>query len=140
MHPTAGLMGLNVERAALLMLIAALVAIVTRRLRLPYSVGLVATGLVLTLLPFAPQVALTKDLLFTVLLPPLIFEAALSLDWDQLRRDFVLVLVLATLGVVLSATVTTIGNALLCALALGCRAAFRITYLCHRPGVCNSNL
>lgn len=109
MHPTAGLMGLNVERAALLMLIAAVVAILTRRLRLPYSVGLVAAGLVLTLLPFAPQITLTKSLLFTVLLPPLIFEAALSLNWNQLRRDFVLVLVLATLGVVLSATVTTIG-------------------------------
>lgn len=109
MHPTVTLMGLNVERAALLMLIAALVAIVTRRLRLPYSVGLVAAGLALTLLPFAPQITLTKNLLFTVLLPPLIFEAALSLDWDQLRRDFVLVIVLATVGVVLSASISTLG-------------------------------
>ncbi|HTS03982.1 MAG TPA: sodium:proton antiporter [Candidatus Eisenbacteria bacterium] len=102
-------MGLSVERAALLMLIAAVVGIVSRRLRLPYSVGLVIAGLVLALLPISPQVTLTKSLLFSILLPPLIFEAALRLDLDQLRKDFVLVFVLATAGVVLSAAFTTMG-------------------------------
>jgi CPA1 family monovalent cation:H+ antiporter len=102
-------MELSVERIALLLLIAAVVAIFTQRLRLPYSVGLVAAGIVLTFLPFSPQVNLTKSLLFTVLLPPLIFEAAFSLDWQQLRSDLSLVLVLATVGVALSAAVTTAG-------------------------------
>ena len=102
-------MDLSVEKAAVLLLIAAVVAIATRRLHLPYSVGLVAAGIVLTLLPFSPQVSLTKDLLFTVLLPPLIFEAAFGLDWRQLRIDLPVVLVLATLGVVLSAAVSTVG-------------------------------
>ena len=73
-------MELSVERTALLLLISAVVAIFTQRLRLPYSVGLVAAGIVLTFVPFSPQVNLTKSLLFTVLLPPLIFEAAFSLD------------------------------------------------------------
>lgn len=102
-------MGMSVERVALLLLIAAVVGIVSRRLRLPYSVGLVFAGLVLALLPISSQVTLTKNLLFSILLPPLIFEAALRLDWDQLRRDFVLVLLLATVGVVLSAAFTTMG-------------------------------
>lgn len=102
-------MDLSVEKAAVLLLIAAVVAIATRRLHLPYSVGLVAAGIVLALLPFSPQVSLTKDLLFTVLLPPLIFEAAFGLDWRQLRIDLPVVLVLATLGVVLSAAVSTVG-------------------------------
>ncbi|HWJ46832.1 MAG TPA: cation:proton antiporter, partial [Candidatus Udaeobacter sp.] len=102
-------MELSVEKAALLLLIAAVVAILTRRLRLPYSVGLVGAGIVLALLPFVPAVNLTKSLLFTVLLPPLIFEAAFSLDWQQLRRDLGVVLVLATLGVVLAVAVTTAG-------------------------------
>ena len=86
-----------------------MVAIATRRLRLPYSVGLVAAGIVLALLSFSPQVSLTKNLLFTVLLPPLIFEAAFGLDWRQLRVDLPVVLVLATVGVVLSAAASTIG-------------------------------
>jgi CPA1 family monovalent cation:H+ antiporter len=102
-------MELSFERAALLLLIAAVVAMLTRKLRLPYSVGLVAAGIVLALLPFSPGISLTKDLLFTGLLPPLIFEAAFYLDWKHLRKDLLVILVLATGGVLLSAAVTTVG-------------------------------
>ena len=102
-------MELDVQTAALLLLVAAVVAMLTRRLRLPYSVGLVVAGICLAALPFAPKVSLTKDLIFTVLLPPLLFEAAFYIHWDQLRRDFPVVVVLATLGVVLSAGVTALG-------------------------------
>jgi CPA1 family monovalent cation:H+ antiporter len=100
---------LNLLTAAMLLLIAAVVAMLTRRLHLPYSVGLVAAGIGLAVLPFAPQVSLTKDLIFTALLPPLLFEAALFIDWRQLRRDSSVIVVLATLGVVLSAFVTAVG-------------------------------
>jgi CPA1 family monovalent cation:H+ antiporter len=102
-------MSLRIETAALLLLIASVVAMLTRRLRLPYSAGLVAAGMGLAILPFAPTIQLTKDLLFTALLPPLIFEAAFHLDWKQLRRDLAVVMVLATLGVALSAAVTAAG-------------------------------
>jgi CPA1 family monovalent cation:H+ antiporter len=100
---------LNFETGALLLLIAAVVAMLTRRLRLPYSVGLVAAGIILAILPFAPRVSLTKDLIFTALLPPLLFEAAFYIHWNQLRRDLSLIVVLATLGVLLSACVTAAG-------------------------------
>jgi CPA1 family monovalent cation:H+ antiporter len=90
-------------------LIAAVVAMLTRRLRLPYSVGLVAAGIVLAILPFAPQVILTKDLLFTALLPPLLFEAAFYIHWDQLRRNSPVIVVLATFGVLVSACATATG-------------------------------
>jgi len=93
----------------LLLLIASVVAMLTRRLRLPYSAGLVAAGLLLAVLPFAPTVQLTKELLFRALLPPLIFEAAFHLDWKQLRRDLPVVLVLASLGVAFSAAITAAG-------------------------------
>ncbi len=102
-------MELQFQTATLLLLIAAVVAILTRRLRLPYSVGLVTAGIVLAISPFAPQTSLTKDLIFTALLPPLLFEAAFSIPWNQLRRDFPVIAVLATLGVVLSASVTATG-------------------------------
>ena len=102
-------MELNFQTGALLLLIAAVVAMLTRRLRLPYSVGLVAAGIILAILPFAPKVSLTKDLIFTALLPPLLFEAAFYIHWEQLRRDFSVIVVLATLGVLLSACVTATG-------------------------------
>jgi len=102
-------MSLSVEKGAFLLLIAAVVAMLTRRLRLPYSVGLVAAGIVLTLLPFSLDVTLTKDLLFAALLPPLIFEAAFYLRWKPLKNALPVTLTLATLGVVFSAGVTAAG-------------------------------
>jgi len=97
------------ESGAFLLSIAAVVAMLCRRLRLPYSVGLVAAGIGLTLLRVAPQVALTKDLLFDAFLPPLIFEAALFLPWKPLRHDLAVILLLATAGVALSAGITGLG-------------------------------
>ncbi len=58
-EPPAGqdAMKLSFESAALLLLIAAVVAMLTRRLRLPYSAGLVAAGMGLALLPFSPSIS-----------------------------------------------------------------------------------
>lgn len=106
-------MELNVESSALLLLVAGIVAMLTRRLRLPYSVGLVATGIFLAFLPLPTTVGLSKELLFTTLLPPLIFEAAFYLHWKDVRRDLPVLLLLATVGVVLSAFVTALGMSIL---------------------------
>ena len=102
-------MELTAENGALLLLVAAVVAMLTRRLRLPYSVGLVAAGIVLAISPVAPKVDLTEGLIFTVLLPPLLFEAALYIHWNQLRRDLPVIVLLATAGVLISAWVTATG-------------------------------
>ena len=102
-------MELNFQTGILLLLIAAVVAMLTRRLRLPYSVGLVAAGIILAFLPFAPRAVLTKELIFTALLPPLLFEVAYHIQWDQLRRNSPVIVVLATLGVVISALATATG-------------------------------
>ena len=102
-------MELQFQTGTLLLLIAAVVAMLTRRLHLPYSVGLVAAGIILAFLPFAPKVVLTKDFIFTALLPPLLFESAFSIHWNRLRRNLSVIFVLATLGVLLSACVTATG-------------------------------
>jgi CPA1 family monovalent cation:H+ antiporter len=97
------------QTGAFLLLIAAVVAMISRRLHLPYSVGLVVAGIVLAAMPFAPKITLTRDLIFTALLPPLLFEATLNIDWHHLRRDLPVITVLATVGVVISACVTAVG-------------------------------
>ena len=89
--------------------VAMVVAIVARRLRLPYAVGLVATGLALALLRLPLDLALTHDVLFEVILPPLLFEAALSIPWRALKRDLAPVLVLSTVGVLIGAGVVAAG-------------------------------
>ncbi len=102
-------MGFNMESLELLLLIAAMVAMLTRRLHIPYSVGLVATGVSLALFSVQIDISLTKKLIFSTLLPPLIFEAAFFLHWEELRRDFWLITALASIGVALSAAVTAAG-------------------------------
>lgn len=92
-----------------LLIAAIFVAIAARRLRLPYTVGLVLAGVALALIPVHTGIRLTHDLIFFLLLPPLLFEAALTIRWQSLRRDIVPVLVLATLGVVIAAATVAAG-------------------------------
>jgi CPA1 family monovalent cation:H+ antiporter len=93
----------------LTLFVACLVAMVTRRLKLPYSAGLVAAGLMLALLPLGFEVRLTPELIFTIFLPPLIFEAAIQIPWAPLRRELPLLLVLVTFGVLLAALIVAAG-------------------------------
>ena len=78
---------LTISGAVGLLLVAVLVALAARRLRLPYTVGLVVTGTALALLHVNAGITLTRTLIFDALLPALLFEAALSLSWQELRRD-----------------------------------------------------
>jgi CPA1 family monovalent cation:H+ antiporter len=100
---------LDIVTLGLLLLVACVVAIVTRKIGLPYSVGLVAAGIVLSLSGYRVGIVLTPELIFTVLLPPLVFEAALHLGWDQFKREAPLVLSLAFVGTLLSAMVVAAG-------------------------------
>jgi monovalent cation:H+ antiporter, CPA1 family len=89
--------------------VAILVAIIARRVRLPYTVGLVLTGIGLAVAGLETGAMLTHDFIFEVILPPLLFEAALSIRWRELRRDLLPVIVLSTLGVVISAVAVAAG-------------------------------
>jgi monovalent cation:H+ antiporter, CPA1 family len=94
------------EQLILLISVGAVVAIVAHRLRIPYTVGLVLAGIVIAFLPLRIDLPFSKDFLFEVLLPPLIFEAALYIEWRELRRELLVVGAYATLGVLISAVVT----------------------------------
>lgn len=94
---------------ALLLLVSAIVALVTRRWRVPYSVGLVVAGGAFWFTHVLPVIPLSRDLLFLVLLPPLIFEAAFYIPWNSLRADLPVVLTLATAGVVLAGLMVAAG-------------------------------
>ena len=89
--------------------VAIVVAIVARRMGLPYTVGLVLTGIGLAVTGLETGAMLTHDFIFDVILPPLLFEAALSIHWRELRRDMLPVVVLSTFGVVISAVVVAAG-------------------------------
>jgi CPA1 family monovalent cation:H+ antiporter len=96
-------------RALSLLGLAILVALAARRLRLPYTVGLVLAGAAVALTRSHAGLALTHDLIFDVVLPPLLFEAALNLSWSDLIRDLLPVVALSTIGVALCAFVVASG-------------------------------
>lgn len=81
-----------------LLSIAALVAIVVRRIRLPYTVALVLVGLFLSLFPNFLNLTVSSDLILAILVPPLLFEATLHIPWKKLKSDLVPVLMLALGG------------------------------------------
>ena len=98
-----------VEQLEIVLLVTAIVAMLARRLRVPTTVGLVLAGIGLALVPGAISITLTKDLIFDAFLPPLVFEASLHIDWYKLRKDLSVILILATLGVLLTAGATAVG-------------------------------
>ncbi|RBP07417.1 sodium/proton antiporter (CPA1 family) [Roseiarcus fermentans] len=102
-------MDVLVFRALGLLGLAILVALAARRLRLPYTVGLVLAGAALAFFRVDSGLTLTHDLIFDVVLPPLLFEAALNIRWGEFRRDLVPVLALSTVGVLLCAAAVASG-------------------------------
>lgn len=82
----------------LLLSIAALVAILSRRIRVPYTVALVLVGLILSFFPNPFIFDVSSDFILAILVPPLLFEATLQIKWNRLRRDLVPILLLAVVG------------------------------------------
>ena len=84
----------------LLGVLAALLRLVSQRApAVPYQVILAAAGVILGLVPGLPLPKIGPELLLLVFVPALIFEAALSLDLQELRRQAVPIGLLATVGV-----------------------------------------
>ena len=85
-----------------LLLVAAVVAIAARYLRLPYTVALVVAGFILSFGRFF-EVSLSRELILLVFLPPLLFEAAVNMDLEELRRRAAQVGLLAIAGTIITA-------------------------------------
>ena len=110
-----------------LLVLAVVVVIVARRLRVPYTIALVvlgfAIGLIGTETGFAPltesvQSLLAPGLFFNLLLPPIIFEAALHVNYRLLRRRAGLILFLVFVGVIFTTLFTGVLVAYLTVLPL----------------------
>ena len=86
----------------------AAVSLIARRFSIPYTVALVALGLAggAILRPAGPE--LPPELVLTVLLPGLIFEAAYRIDVRVLRPSIVSVFVLAGPGVLMVAALVAV--------------------------------
>ncbi len=83
----------------------ALVTMLARRINLPYTVALVAFGIVAGAIAQPLRVEITPQLVLVVLLPALIFEATYQTDFGKLRPSLGGVALLAGPGVFVSAAV-----------------------------------
>jgi CPA1 family monovalent cation:H+ antiporter len=86
--------------------VATAVALVARRLRVPYTVALVVAGLLLGSTHAFQPPHLTKDLLYAVFLPGLVYEAAFHVEYRHFLRNKLSVLALAVPGVVFATLLT----------------------------------
>jgi monovalent cation:H+ antiporter, CPA1 family len=92
----------QVRLLILLLIVTLIVALLSRRLRVPYTLLLVIVGLVVGLLPIFPSEHIDPNLVLYVFLPALLFEGAWNAEIDRLEADWLPIVLLAVPGMVLS--------------------------------------
>jgi CPA1 family monovalent cation:H+ antiporter len=96
----------TIQTLVLLLAVIALVAVIAARSKIPPSILLVLTGVMLALVPGLPGVELAPEFVLLVLLPPIIYSAAVAMSWREFRFNLRPISLLAV-GCVLFTTVAT---------------------------------
>ena len=86
----------------LLLIVTLIVALLSRRLRMPYTLLLVIVGFVVGLVPSLPNEHIDPNLVLYVFIPALLFEGAWNAEIDRLEADWLPIVLLAVPGMVLS--------------------------------------
>ncbi|MBV8612645.1 MAG: Na+/H+ antiporter [Acetobacteraceae bacterium] len=96
-----------------LVAVTALAAVVARRLWVPHSILLVLLGVALAFVPGLPRVTLDPEMVFLLLLPPLLYSSGVGMSWPGFRANLQPILLLA-IGCVLftAAAVASVAHAL----------------------------
>ena len=84
----------------------AVLAIVARRIRVPYPILLTIGGVILALIPGLPEIHLEPELVFSLFLPPLIYPAAVYTSWRDFRANVRPILLMATVLVLITMAAT----------------------------------
>ena len=79
----------------LLLLFIAVFGVLARKVGTPYPIVMVVGGLILGLIPVVPGIVLNPDLIFLVVLPPLLYSSAWITSWRDFRYNLISILLLA---------------------------------------------
>src|SRR5579859_3332745 len=79
---------------ALLVLVVAF-AVLAQKLKTPYPIVLVIAGLALSFVPGVPKIPLNPEVVFLVVLPPLLYSGAWQTSWRDFRENFISIFMLA---------------------------------------------
>jgi NhaP-type Na+/H+ or K+/H+ antiporter len=91
---TGSIQGLELVFLLLLLFVVAFGAL-AKKLQIPYPIVLVLAGLLLSFVPGTPRITLNPDVIFFVVLPPLLYSAAWLTSWREFSYNLVSILFLA---------------------------------------------
>jgi len=92
--PLGGIHGIEIVFLLLLLFVVVFGAL-ARKLAIPYPIVLVIGGLLLSFIPGIPKITLNPDLVFFVILPPLLYSAAWLTSWREFSYNLVSIFLLA---------------------------------------------
>jgi CPA1 family monovalent cation:H+ antiporter len=90
----AGIHHLELTLLFLVLLVAGLTTL-AQRFKTPYPIVLFIGGVILSLLPNLPHIALDPDMVFLVILPPLLYVGGFNTSWRDFHANIVSILMLA---------------------------------------------
>jgi CPA1 family monovalent cation:H+ antiporter len=94
----------KLETLLILLGILGILAVIAERVRFPFPILLVISGLVIGCIPGLPEVRLRPETVLFVILPPLLFSAAWNFPWEDFRANLIPIFGLAV-GLVLATMV-----------------------------------
>ena len=95
----------GIESLIILLVAAAVVAVIARWIRLPYTLALLLLGLGLGAVPLISAPTLSSEIILLLFLPPLLFEASFVLDLRRLWSVRTGIVAFAVPGVLLAMVV-----------------------------------
>ncbi len=101
-------MQLLIRDLVFFLLVALVVNLLSEKLRVPYTLGLVIVGLVIGLAGLTPEAQLSPDLVLFVFLPVLLFEGAWNAKLSLLRENWRAIFFLAGPGLLLSLVIIAV--------------------------------
>src|SRR5690349_3612980 len=76
----------NVATVIILLAVVTALAEVTDKVKIPYPILLVLTGIGIGLVPGLPPIQLHPDVVFLIFLPPILYAAAWTTSWPDFKK------------------------------------------------------
>ena len=99
-------MGSTIEVLIALLAVIPVVSVIARRLKVPPAILLVIVGVVLALIPGLPTVKLDPEFVLLFVLPPIIYNSAVAMSWQEFKFNLRPISLLAIGCVVFTAIAT----------------------------------
>ncbi|MDY6771172.1 MAG: cation:proton antiporter [Candidatus Nanohaloarchaea archaeon] len=97
---TAAIAAVELEILTIFLIAAGVGIVVAKIGRFPYTIALLLAGIGVSVLGVGFDIQLSHDIIFLVLLPPLLFEGAATMDLNSLRRNLHPVAAMAVIGLI----------------------------------------